>query len=122
MEEMKSNGGWCAPSEIMYEIEREVAENMGLEIPEVQVTRGGPVYGDPNITPRQRPVAPERDPRGYWQYGVDVADYDNGDTEPDIVYSEYGERFESAQEAYDYGGGKVYKRWVPAPGAWDEVL
>lgn len=121
-DELTAKGGWCAPSDEIFFVDSEIAEQMGLSIPEVQIARGGIDWGETPLVDRKPPVVVERDPSGRWQYGVDVADYEDGDTEPEIVYSEYGDEFRSAQEAYDYGGGKVYKRWVPAPGPWDEVL
>lgn len=127
MEETTSNGGWCAPSDDIFFVEREIAEQMGLEVPRVTATRGGIDWNDTTRVERKPPVTVEHDPRGHWEYAVDTADYEDGDTEPDIVSgwgSSWGEpeRFITAEQAEEFHpGGKVYKRWVPAPGPWDEA-
>ena len=117
---LTATAGWMAPSDqVAFLLENDDE----LHIPEVSVLRGGPRWGEASVATTPRPAPEPADPRGHWEYGVDVSE--DGE-EPEIVSGEgsyYGEftRFRSAQEAYDYGGGTVYKRWVPAPGPWDEV-
>lgn len=113
---MTATGGWTSPTQYLTEM-----ADLAFDLPEFRVSRGVPEFGA--TVPRVKPEPVPVDPRGHWEYGVDVSE--EGE-EPEIVSGEgsyYGEftRFTSAQEAHDYGGGTVYKRWVPAAGPWDEV-
>lgn len=116
---LSAPGGWCAPSAHLAPL---LSDGFGVEIPEITVSRGGPDFKNPPINARPKPVPVVRDPRGHWEYGVDISE--EGE-EPEIVhgYSSYDgfDRFTSEQEAREYGDGTMYKRWVPAPGPWDEM-
>lgn len=118
---LSAPGGWCAPSDYLAPL---LAGGGEIEIPEVTVSRGVLDFKNPPIHARPKPVPVVHDPRGHWEYGVDIAE--EGE-ESEIVSGEgsfYGafEKFRSAEEAREFGdGGKVYKRWVPAPGPWDEI-
>lgn len=123
-EPLRASAGWSAPSDFVLP---GVLSGIDLEIPEITVSRGGIDWGQTPDIERKPPVVVERDPRGHWEFAVDTADYEDGDTEPDIVSgwgSSWGEpeRFVNYEQAAEYHpGGKVYKRWVPAPGPWDEA-
>lgn len=63
---LRADGGWCAPSEVMYAMERALAPAgkggnavpLMIEIPEVQMRRGG--MPQPPARRRPRPPRPDR--------------------------------------------------------------
>lgn len=124
---LTATGGWCLPSSIRPDL----TDGIVLEIPEIEMPRtprGGIKYGEARIPDSAKPNPPRLTyTTGHWEYGVDTADYEGGDTEPDIVTGESigwyeHEPFSSLEEAAAFHpGGKLYKRWRPAVGPWDEV-
>lgn len=98
-----------------------------LQLPEVTAKRGGLTYGEAHIPASAKRTPPPTYPTGHWQYGADIADYDDGDTEPEIVGGTggWGSAFEpylSAEDAAsDWPGRPIVKRWIPAPGVWEGV-
>lgn len=124
--------GWVSPNSVVADFLK--GEMQHLSIPEIKVTRGPipPFIPDPNAKCEPEvAVAPQKRLHygtGHWEYGIDVADYDDGDTEPEIVSSEFmfehspflsiGDVLESDHYAE---GRKVYKRWVPDRGPWKDA-
>lgn len=119
--------GWRTPSSAVHELLAS-AEGQEIHIPELTVARSHR-WGDAALqVPSKRVATPERDPRGRWEYGIDVAEYDDGNTGPEIVSSDsHWERSpflsdEEARSSHWYEEGRrIVKRWVPAPSPWIEV-
>lgn len=126
-----ASAGWVTPTDIVSDF----LQRGHLEIPEIKVTRGGIIPSlvpDPKATVVPDVALPPQKRLhfgyGHWEYGIDVADYGDGDTEPDIVSSEFifehspflsiGDVLES--DHYEEGC-KVYKRWVPDRGPWKDA-
>lgn len=81
-------------------------------------------FGEVAIPTRPVKPRPERDPRGHWEFGADITDYSEGDTETEIMSSGsawHDEPYLTAEEAArDWPEGRIVKRWVPAPSPWQE--
>lgn len=110
--------GWTTPTAHLGSVAAGGCE-IGFDIPEIQATRGAPVFGThvPRVKPEPAPV----DPRGHWEYGVDTA---GEGEEPDIMASSsawHWEPYLTAEDALAEWDGKLVRRWVPARGPWDEV-
>lgn len=129
-----ASGGWVSPSAFVREfVDRQALPGHFL-LPEISMIRG-PM---PSLVPDPAAAAehePTRTPHkrlhyslGHWEYGIDIADYDDGDTELEIVSSEF--IFEHSpflsiadvlESAHYEEGRKVYKRWVADPGPWKDA-
>lgn len=124
-------GGWCAPTESLHGYSlAEMAEGYvpPSDVAMVRTGRGGARFGEVKFPEgSKRLPLPERDPRGHWEYGADIADYEDGDTEPEMVSGAGGwdrgyEPYLTREDAErDWADHPIYKRWVPAAGAWDKL-
>lgn len=115
---LRAAAGWRTPSDLAYPF----IENVEAPIPEIKVSRGGPRWGDPAIAARPKIERPPFDPRGHWEFAVDIAE--EGE-EPDIMSSGsawHWEPYLTEEEARsEWPEGKLLRRWVPARGEWTDA-